>query len=93
LEFAGRVGDAEGTLFAGLKKTSMMMKIPFTAEQLLDWRDCIERLARDFVDGRAEVEPREYPKTCERCDLQSLCRIQEHRELVESEDEVEDEDE
>jgi probable DNA repair protein len=91
-EFAGRVGDAAGTLIAGLKKTSTLVKIPFTAEQLLDWRDCIEQLARDFVDGRAEVDPREYPETCERCGLQSLCRIQEHSELLEAEDTVEDED-
>ncbi len=91
LSFAGRVGDAAGTLFAGLKGTSPLMKNQFTAEQLLDWRECIEQLARDFLDGSAEVDPREYPKTCERCGLQSLCRIQEHRELLEAEHESEDE--
>ena len=37
----------------------------------------IEQLAGDFLAGRAEVNPREYPKTCERCGLQTLCRIQE----------------
>jgi probable DNA repair protein len=92
-EFAGRVGDATGTLIAGLKKTSTLVKIPFTAEQLLNWRDCLEQLARDFVDGRAEVDPREYPETCEWCGLQSLCRIQEHRELSAAEDELGGEDE
>jgi probable DNA repair protein len=93
LAFAGHVGDAAGTLFTGLGRTSPLMKTPFTAEQLLDWRDCIEQLARDFIDGRAEVNPREVPKTCERCGLQVLCRIQEHRELLESGDEQEGEDE
>jgi probable DNA repair protein len=82
--FAGRVGDAAATLFSGLKGTSTLVKNPFTAEHLLAWRDCIEQLAEDFVDGRAEVDPREYPKTCERCGLETLCRIQEHRELLES---------
>jgi hypothetical protein len=43
----------------------------------MDWRDCIEQLARDFLAGRADVNPREYPKTCDRCGLQTLCRIQE----------------
>ena len=77
--FAGQVGDAAATLFTGLKGTSSLVKNPLTAEQLLDWRDCIEQLARDFLAGRAEVDPRESPKTCERCGLQTLCRIQEHR--------------
>jgi probable DNA repair protein len=90
--FAGRVGDALGTLFSGLKGTSPLVKNPFTAEQLLEWRDCVEQLARDFVDGRAEVDPREYPATCERCGLQTLCRIQEHQGLLESEDDSEGEE-
>jgi hypothetical protein len=42
------------------------------------------------VAGRSEVDPREYPKTCERCGLQTLCRIQEHQGLLGSEDESED---
>jgi len=79
LAFAGRVGDAAGTLFAGLKGGSPLVRNPLTAEQLLDWRDSIEQLARDFIAGRAEVDPREYPKTCEYCGLQALCRIQEHQ--------------
>jgi hypothetical protein len=37
----------------------------------------IEGLARDFVAGRSAVDPRDYPKTCERCGLQTICRIQE----------------
>jgi hypothetical protein len=87
------LGDAAGTLFTGLGRTSALMKAPFTAEQLLDWRDCIEQLARDFLDGKAEVDPREVSKTCELCGLQTLCRIQEHRELLDAEDEAGAEDE
>jgi ATP-dependent helicase/DNAse subunit B len=90
--FAGRVGDATATLFSGLKRTSPLIRNPFTAEQLLAWRDCVEQLARDFLDGRTEVDPREYPATCERCGLQTLCRIQEHQELLESEDDSEGEE-
>jgi hypothetical protein len=66
------------------------MKNPFTAEQLLDWRDCIQQLARDFGEGKAEVDPREAPKTCERCGLQTLCRIQENTAQLEAEDESEE---
>jgi ATP-dependent helicase/DNAse subunit B len=69
-----------------------LVKRPFTVEQLLDWRDCIEQLARDFLDGKAEVNPREYPKTCEHCGLEALCRIQENAALLTAEDESEDEE-
>ena len=92
LEFAGRIGDAAGTLFNGLKGASPLVKNPFTAEQLLDWRDCIQQLAQDFIAGRAEVNPREAPKTCECCGLQTLCRIQDSLPQFASEDEPDDEE-
>jgi ATP-dependent helicase/DNAse subunit B len=92
LEFAGRVGDAATTLFSELKGTSPLVKNPFTAEQLLDWRECIQQLAKDFIAGRAEVDPLNAPKTCERCGLQTLCRIQEDAALLAGEDESEDEE-
>jgi ATP-dependent helicase/nuclease subunit B len=90
LEFSGKVFDPTATLFPGLRGTSSLVKNKLDLEQLLDWRDCIEQLARDFVAGRADVDPRDYPKTCERCGLQTLCRIQEHQGLLGSENESED---
>jgi ATP-dependent helicase/DNAse subunit B len=87
MSFAGRVGDAAATLFPGLKGNNALIKTPLTIEQLLDWRDCIEQLARDFLAGRAEVDPGRYPKTCERCELQSLCRIREFPPRLETEEE------
>jgi probable DNA repair protein len=84
--FAGRVGDAKGTLRADLGGGTALVKNALTAEQLIDWRDCIERLAEDFVAGRAEVDPRQAPKTCENCDLQSLCRIHEQQIAVSDEE-------
>jgi probable DNA repair protein len=77
LDFEGHVGDPAVTLFAGLKGSSTLVKNALTAEQLPGWRERIEQLARDFLAGRAEVDPREAPKTCERCGLQTLCRIHE----------------
>jgi probable DNA repair protein len=90
LAFAGRVRDAAATLLPGLKGVNSLVKNPLTDEQLSEWRDCIEQLARDFVAGHAEVDPHEYPKTCERCGLQTLCRIQEHRAQLETDDDLED---
>ena len=91
-EFAGRVGNAQATLLRNLSAGSNLIKVPFTVEELLDWRDCIEQLAEDFVAGKAEVDPRDYPETCERCDLQSLCRIQEREALFEAENDGEGEE-
>jgi len=79
LEFAGCVGAPSSTLFAGLKNSATLMKNALQAEQLDNWKVYIERLAKDFLSGRADVDPRDYPKTCERCGLQTLCRIQENR--------------
>jgi len=91
--FAGRVGAPASTLFDGLKGNSTLMKTALTAEQLIDWKAYIEQLATDFVAGRAEVDPREYPKTCERCGLQTLCRVQENKAIESDEDSEEDADE
>jgi ATP-dependent helicase/DNAse subunit B len=89
IEFAGCVGDPSATLFAGLKSGSSLLKNCLTAEQLLDWREAIEQLAQEFLAGHAEVGPRDPPKTCDRCGLQTLCRINENQIAVESEDEPE----
>jgi probable DNA repair protein len=77
LEFAGLVGDAVSTLKPDLGRRSPLVTRPFESDQLMDWRDKIEELARAFIEGRADVDPREPPKTCEHCDLHALCRIQE----------------
>ena len=89
VKFAGQVGDAAATLFAGLKGTSSLSKNKLTDEQLNDWRKCIEQLAKDFVAGKAEVDPRDYRKTCKRCSLETLCRIQERQEQLDDEDDSE----
>jgi probable DNA repair protein len=87
--FAGRVGDARTTLLPNLSGSSALIKNSLTAELLIDWRSHIEQLARDFLAGRAEVDPRDYPKTCERCGLQTLCRIQENQSLTEAGEDAE----
>lgn len=86
--FAGRVGDARATLDSSLNNTSVLVKSPLQAEDLMDWREAIEKLAADFINGRADVDPLDPVKTCDRCGLQTLCRIQERISInEESEDE------
>jgi len=38
------------------------------------WRENLERIARSFVAGEAQVDPLS-PSSCSRCGLQSLCRV------------------
>jgi ATP-dependent helicase/nuclease subunit B len=75
--FAGRVVDARATLKPDLSANGGLVKQKLTAAQEAEWKEYIEQMATDFIHGRAEVNPRDYPKTCERCGLQSICRIQE----------------
>jgi ATP-dependent helicase/DNAse subunit B len=86
LSFAGHVGDALGTLRMDVGRTSALVKRPFGAEMLLAWKESIEELARDFRAGRAELNPRDYPKTCERCGLQNVCRIHENHAAIGTDD-------
>jgi ATP-dependent helicase/nuclease subunit B len=86
--FAGRIADAAATLRADLSPQSDLVRRPLTQIDLDRWREAVEDLARDFLQGRAEADPREFPKTCERCGLQTLCRVHESR----TEDEPEDGD-
>ena len=74
--FAGRVANAEETISLDLSPNSNLVRRKLTAEEELAWKGKIEDLVDDFLRGRAEVDPRDYPKTCERCGLQSICRIQ-----------------
>ena len=75
--FAGRVADARATINPDLNGNSSLVKRRLTAAEESDWKEHIEKLAEDFIHGRAEVNPRDYPTTCARCGLQPVCRIQE----------------
>jgi probable DNA repair protein len=75
--FAGRVADAKGTLVPNLAGNSNLVKRRLTAAEESAWKKYIEDLTDQFIRGRAEVNPRDYPRTCEYCGLQSICRIQE----------------
>lgn len=82
-----------GNILAQTTSRSALARNKLTAEQLDDWRSAIERLALDFLDGHADVNPREYPKTCERCDLHALCRVLENLSDIAEENDEETADE
>ncbi len=58
-------------------------------QHLPQWRAVVHKLARDFRQGHAEVDPREKPNPCERCKLHALCRVREWK--LESLEEADDE--
>jgi ATP-dependent helicase/DNAse subunit B len=94
--FAGRVADATKTIDSGLTGKSALVRRKLTGLDESNWKEYIEGLAEEFANGRAVVDPRDYPKTCERCGLQSVCRVQEpeNRARIEEEENVgEDDDE
>jgi len=91
-QFHGRVRNAANSLLASLGKPSSLVRNPLTDRQLDEWHDRIEQLGRDFVAGRAEVDPKDPVKTCERCHLHAVCRIYENQPLAALGDEDEDRD-
>ena len=75
--FAGRAAKPKETIDPNLTGNSALVRRELTGLDESNWKAYIKRMADDFIDGHAEVDPRDYPKTCERCGLQSVCRIQE----------------
>ncbi len=78
-KFIGHVRNARATLFAGLRAADPLVTQPLTDGQLHAWQEAIEQLARDFIRGDARVDPRDFPGTCEHCDLHAVCRIYENQ--------------
>ncbi|MGA8090242.1 MAG: PD-(D/E)XK nuclease family protein [Terracidiphilus sp.] len=93
--FAGRVADPQKTIDPNLTGSSSLVRRRLTGLDESTWKEYIDQLARDFIHGRASVDPRDYPKTCERCGLQSVCRIQdpENRAEIEEDEITEENDE
>jgi ATP-dependent helicase/nuclease subunit B len=84
--FAGHIKDPCATLILSLRGTSSLVKNKLDQQKITDWKLEIESIVRDFLAGRADANPREYPETCTRCGLHALCRIQEHRVSLAAED-------
>lgn len=68
----GRIPGVDGSQFAEDSNKDW-------AQRLADWKATLERLAGDFRDGRAVVDPLDVG-TCQRCRMQSLCRVEESKE-------------
>ncbi len=51
------------------------MKAENLQSQVAEWRDVLTALAEDFYTGSANVDPKQYPKTCSHCEQRLLCRL------------------
>jgi probable DNA repair protein len=87
VKFIGRVEDARLVVPGDGKLT----KPPYSAAMLQGWQNVLLDLGQQFLKGEAQVDPKQYPKTCEFCDLPGLCRIAES-DPVNSGDEGESDD-
>ncbi|MFQ5519598.1 MAG: PD-(D/E)XK nuclease family protein, partial [Mariprofundus sp.] len=45
-------------------------------QQLDDWKNALNSIAQEFVEGRSDVDPRDS-KACRYCGLEAICRIEE----------------
>ncbi len=69
-----------GNRLEGLADDPKMLSTRATASvdfdlQLETWRTDVTKLATDFANGVADVDPKEYPKTCDQCGQRMLCRL------------------
>lgn len=53
---------------------------------LTRWREVLTRLAQEFADGQAHVDPKDRNRTCGYCHLAALCRIDEIRQAGDRDD-------
>ena len=91
-EFSGTVRVTGKTLKANLNAKNRLLRSPLSDKMVQEWKYLVERLANDFLSGRATADPREYPTTCEECKLQTLCRIQEFPPEITSDSGSDEED-
>ena len=59
---------------------------PLSPAMLAEWEEALRNLAQQFLNGEAQVDPKEYPKSCAFCGLEGLCRIAESDPISSSDD-------
>jgi ATP-dependent helicase/nuclease subunit B len=72
-----------GVAFAAVSRGAMRLEgiLPWnkTTVPLEDWRGTLFKLAADFAAGKAEVDPKRFPQSCQYCDVAPVCRIGDER--------------
>jgi len=55
-------------------------------DMLAAWRADLAGIAKAFIAGKADVDPKQYPNTCRLCDVKPFCRVYERLERPLDED-------
>ena len=75
LGLAAQVGGPEGV--KPLAQSDYAQRLETWPALLAAWRIALEQLAEAFRSGAAAVDPKKRPLACSRCDLSTLCRVDE----------------
>lgn len=73
VKFTGRVAEK----FAPHPNAAKLEQKPYDAAMQQQWRQTLLALAERFLRGEAQVDPKDYPGTCQHCPLPGLCRVAE----------------
>jgi ATP-dependent helicase/nuclease subunit B len=73
IKFIGRVENASLVM----PNDGKLTRPAYSAAMLQSWQNVLRDLGQQFLNGEAQVDPKQYPKTCAFCDLPGLCRIAE----------------
>ncbi|HEY3989761.1 MAG TPA: PD-(D/E)XK nuclease family protein [Acidobacteriaceae bacterium] len=92
MAFKGRIDDARANLSDALEPGDALLSSPYTAELVEEWRSTLVSLSESFVRGEAQVDPHVYPKSCQYCPLDGVCRVAESRGSATRQDAAEEQD-
>jgi ATP-dependent helicase/DNAse subunit B len=92
LAFKGRVDDPRTNLSDELVAKDAQLIGAYNAELVEQWRGTLVNLSESFVRGEAQVDPHVYPKSCQYCPLDGVCRVVELRGTPVPPDMADDED-
>ena len=67
-------GGCEIKTVTAFEKLSPEMRAPTWPEQKIQWKNSVDQLLEDFINGQAAVDPLDQT-TCTHCHLHALCRI------------------
>jgi ATP-dependent helicase/nuclease subunit B len=76
-EFIGHISDAKNLLSPEVADRSALVKKPLDDTLREAWRSALLTTATEFTQGKAIVDPKNYPETCKFCEFTALCRVRE----------------
>jgi probable DNA repair protein len=88
--FKGRIEHDTVAVTNDEKENNRLAKWALDETTLGEWSDELSKLADGFLLGDAAVDPKSHKKTCQYCELSSLCRVAETTAALEGSLDAED---